>query len=175
MTHEEQPWRKIDRKWAFGQCTSATEVKEAHPKSARMKEVQQDVQAGTQEERLCDAPTGQAQAEEIQEEKVDIDLDYDLTKSPWDPIENYLGSEQEVTLVTQDQPVLHNPLPRYVTETKYLIDLVPTKEVTAVEKQLLKPCRSSLLQAHLPRRKQRMEMMMQHWTKQTKNILNKWR
>ena len=82
---------------------------------------------------MCDAQTRQAQAEEIQDVKVDIDQDYDLTKSPLYPIYNYLGSEQEATLVAQSQPMLHDPLPRYMTETKYLIDLVPTKEVTTSE------------------------------------------
>ena len=32
------------------------------------------------------------------------------------------------------QPVLHDPLPRYVTETKYLIDLVPTQKEVSSDK-----------------------------------------
>ena len=47
---------------------------------------------------------------------------------------NYLGSEQETTPAVRSQPVLHDPLPRYVTETKYLIDLVPTQKGVASEK-----------------------------------------
>ena len=47
---------------------------------------------------------------------------------------NYLGSEQETTPAVRDQPVLHDSLPRYVTETKYLIDLVPTQKETVSDK-----------------------------------------
>ena len=133
MTRDEQPWKKIDRKWVFGQSTSATEVKETHHKSAQTKELQDVHQASDQEERLHNAQTRQAQAEEMEDDEVDINQDYDLTKSPWDPIDNYLGSEQEATPVVQSQPMLHDPLLRYVTKTKYLIDLVPTKEVTISE------------------------------------------
>ena len=34
----------------------------------------------------------------------------------------------------RDQPVLHDSLPRYVTETKFLIDLVPTQKGTVSDK-----------------------------------------
>ena len=49
-------------------------------------------------------------------------------------MDNYLGSEQETTPAIRDQPVLHYSLPRYVTETKYLIDLVPTQKETVLDK-----------------------------------------
>ena len=78
--------------------------------------------------------SAQAQAEEQPEEENDIDQDYGLTKPPFDPMEGYLGSEQEATLAVRNQPALHDSLPRYVTETKYLIDLVPTqKEIVGDE------------------------------------------
>ena len=109
-THDEQPWRRIDRKQTFGQSTSVPEVKDAHQESAL-------------EEKAQGTETEKAQAEEVQDEEVDIDQDYDLTKSPFNPMDNYLGSEHEATLVVKSQPMLHDPLPRYVTETKYLIDL----------------------------------------------------
>ena len=47
---------------------------------------------------------------------------------------NYLGSKQETTPAIRDQPALHDSLPRYVTETKYLIDLVPTQKGTVSDK-----------------------------------------
>ena len=40
MSHTEQPQRKIDRKWAFGQSTSAPEVPDAQPECAQPEEVQ---------------------------------------------------------------------------------------------------------------------------------------
>ena len=49
-------------------------------------------------------------------------------------MDNYLGSEQETTPAIGDQPVLHDSPPRYVTETKYLIDLVPTQKETVSDK-----------------------------------------
>ena len=49
-------------------------------------------------------------------------------------MENYLGSKQETTPAVRDQPVLHDSLPRYVTKTKYLIDLVPTQKETVSDK-----------------------------------------
>ena len=64
----------------------------------------------------------------MQDEEDDIDQDYNLTKPPFNPMDNYLGSEHETTPVIKNQPMLHDPLLRYVTETKYLIDSVPTKE-----------------------------------------------
>ena len=90
-THDEQPWRKIDQKQAFGQSTSAPEVKDAQP-------------------------------EEVQGEEIEIDWDYDLTQSPYNPIDDYLGSEQETTPATKSQPMVYDPIPRY------LHDLVPTKK-----------------------------------------------
>ena len=72
--------------------------------------------------------------EEQPREEDDIDQDYDLTKSPFDPMGNYLGSEQETMPAIRDQPVLHDSLLRYVTETKYLIDLVPTQKETVSDK-----------------------------------------
>ena len=47
---------------------------------------------------------------------------------------NCLGSKQETVAAIRDQPVLHDSLPRYVTETKYLIDLVPTQTGTVSDK-----------------------------------------
>ena len=47
---------------------------------------------------------------------------------------NYLGSEQETMPAVRDQPVLHDSLLRYVTKTKYLIDLVPTQRETVLDK-----------------------------------------
>ena len=76
-----------------------------------------------------------AWAEERPEEEDDINQDYDLTKSSFDPIEGYPGSEQEATLAVMTKPALHDSLLRYVTETKYLIDLVPTrKEIVGDER-----------------------------------------
>ena len=49
-------------------------------------------------------------------------------------MDNYLGSEQETMPAIRDQPVLHDSLPRYVTETKYLIDLVPTQKEIVLDK-----------------------------------------
>ena len=110
---------RIDRKRAFGQSTRVSEVKDTHHGS-------------TQKEKVPDAHSEQAQAREKQEDEDDIDQDYNLTKSPFDPMGNYLGSEQETMPAVRDQPVLHDSLLRYVTETKYLIDLVPTqKEITS--------------------------------------------
>ena len=83
---------------------------------------------------MQDTRTEQAQAEVVQDEEDDINQDYDLTKSPFDPMDNYLGSKHETTPAIKNQPMLHDPLPRYVTETKYLIDLVPTKEGVTSEK-----------------------------------------
>ena len=37
-----------------------------------------------------------------------------------------------------DQPALHDSLPRYVTETKYLIDLLPTQKEIVVDKRATK-------------------------------------
>ena len=113
-SHDEQPQRRIDRKWAFGQSTSVPEVKDIHQGSAL-------------EEKVQGAHTEQAQSEEVKDEEDDSDQDYDLTKSPFNPMDNYLGSEHETTPAVKSQPMLHDPLLRYVTETKYLIDLVPTK------------------------------------------------
>ena len=47
---------------------------------------------------------------------------------------NYLGSEQETMPAIRNQPALHDSLPRYVTETKYLINLVPTQKGTVSDK-----------------------------------------
>ena len=49
-------------------------------------------------------------------------------------MDNYLGSKQEAMPAIRDQPVLHDFLPRYVTETKYLIDLVPTQKEIVSDK-----------------------------------------
>ena len=121
MTQDEQPWNRIDRKRAFGQSTGGSEVKDTHHGSAPG-------------EKGSDAHSEQARAEEQPREEDNIDQDYDLTKSPFDPMGNYLGSEQETMPAIRDQPVLHNSLPRYVTETKYLIDLVPTQKGTVSDK-----------------------------------------
>ena len=74
------------------------------------------------------AQSERAWAEEQPEEEDDIDQDYDLTKSPFDPMEGYLGSEQEAAPAVGNKPALHESLLRYVTKTKYLIDLVPRLE-----------------------------------------------
>ena len=79
-TQDEQPQRRIDRKRAFGQSTSVSEVKDTHHGSA-------------QKGKMSDARSKQALAEEKQDEEDNIDQDYDLTKSPFDPMGNYLGSE----------------------------------------------------------------------------------
>ena len=121
MTQDEQPSSKIDRKWAFGQSIGISDVKDTHHR-------------GAQKEKVPDAHSEQAQAGEKQEEEDDIDQDYDLTKSPFDPMGNYLGSEQETMPAVRDQPVLHDSLLRYVTETKYLIDLVPTQKGVTSDK-----------------------------------------
>ena len=117
MTQDEQPRKRIDRKWAFGQSTGGSEVKDTHHVSAPG-------------EKGSDAHSEQAQAEEQPREEDDIDQDYDLTKSPFDPMGNYLGSKQETMPAVRDQPVLHDSLPRYVTKTKCLIDLVPSQKGT---------------------------------------------
>ena len=109
MIHDEQPWRKIDRKQAFGQSTSAPEVQDTHPESAQPEEVQ-------------DAQPEHAQLEEVQDKEADIDQDYNLTQSPFNPIDDYLGSEQETALATGNQPMVNDPIPRY------LLHLVPTKK-----------------------------------------------
>ena len=121
MTQDEQRWRRIDRKRAFGQSTSGSEVKDTHHGSAP-------------EEKVPEAHSEQAQAGEKPEEEDDIDQDYDLNKSPFDPMGNYLGSKQETTPAIRDQPALHDSLLRYVTKTKYLIDLVPTQKGVVSDK-----------------------------------------
>ena len=120
-TWDEQPRRKIDRKGAFSQSTGISDVKDTH-------------RGGAQKEKVPDAHSEQAQAGENEEEEDDIDQDYNLTKSPFNPMGNYLGSEQEITPAIRDQPVLHDSLLRYVTETKYLIDLVPTQKGVTSDK-----------------------------------------
>ena len=121
LTQDEQPWRRIDRKQAFGQSTGGSEAKDTHHGNAH----------GA---KGLDAQPEGAQAEEQPREEDDIDQDYDLTISPFDPMDNYLGSEQDTTLAVRDQPVRHDSLLRYVTETKYLIDLVPTQKETVSSK-----------------------------------------
>ena len=121
MTQDEQPWKRIDRKQAFGQSTGGSEVKDIHHGS-------------TLGEKVPDAHSEQAQAGEQPVEEDDIDQDYNLTKSPYDPMGNYLGSEQETMPAIRDQPALHDSLLRYVTKTKYLIDLVPTQKGTVSDK-----------------------------------------
>ena len=85
-------------------------------------------------EKVPDAHSEQARAGEQPAEEDDIDQDYDLTRSPFDPMGNYLGSEQETTPAVRDQPALHDSLPRYVTKIKYLIDLVPTQKGAVLDK-----------------------------------------
>ena len=121
MTQDEQPRKRIDRKQAFSQSTGGSEVKDTHHGS-------------TPGEKGSDTHSEQAWAEEQPREEDDIDQDYDLTKSPFDPMGNYLGSKQETMPAIRDQPVLHDSLPRYVTKTKYLIDLVPTQKGTVSDK-----------------------------------------
>ena len=121
MTQDEQPWRRIDRKRAFGQSTGGSEVKNTHHWS-------------TPDGKMPEAHSEQVQAGEKPEEEDDIDQDYNLTKSPFDPMGNYLGSEQETMPAIRDQPALHDSLPRYVSETKYLIDLVPTQKGVVSDK-----------------------------------------
>ena len=121
MTQDEQPRRRIDRKWAFSQSTGGSGVKDTHHES-------------TPGGKVPEAHSEQAQAGEQPVEEDDIDQDYDLTKSPFDPMGNYLGSEQETMPAVRDQPALHDSLPRYVTKTKYLIDLVPTQKGTVSDK-----------------------------------------
>ena len=57
-----------------------------------------------------------------------------FTMSQFDSMGNYLGSEQETMPAIRNQPALHDSLPRYVTETKYLIDLVPTQKGAVLDK-----------------------------------------
>ena len=121
MTQDEQPRRRINRKWAFDQSTGGSEVKDTHHGSVLG-------------EKVPEAHSEQAQAGEQPVEEDDIDQDYDLTKSPFDPMRNYLGSKQETTLAIRDQPALHDSLQRYVTETRYLIDLVRTQKGTVLDK-----------------------------------------
>ena len=80
MTQDEQPRKRIDRKLAFGQSTGGSEVKDTHHGSAPR-------------EKVPDTHSEQAQVGEQPVEEDDIDQDYDLTKSPFDPMVNYLGSE----------------------------------------------------------------------------------
>ena len=121
LTQDKQPRRKIDRKQALSQSTGGSEVKDTHHGNAPG-------------EKGSDAQSERARAEEQPGEEDNIDQDYDLTKPPFDPMDNYLGSEQETMPAVRDQPVLHDSLPRYVTETKYLIDLVPTQKETVSDK-----------------------------------------
>ena len=121
LSQDEQPRRRIDRKRAFGQSTGGSEVKDTHHGNAPG-------------EKGSDTQFEQARSEEQPREEDNIDQDYDLTNSPFDPMGNYLGSKQETMLAARDQPVLHDSLPRYVTETKYLIDLVPTQKETVLDK-----------------------------------------
>ena len=121
MTQDEQPQKRIERKRAFSQWTGGSEVKDTHHGS-------------TPGEKGLDTHSEWAQAEEQPREEDNIDQDYDLTKSPFDPMGNYLGSKQETTPAIRDQPALHDSLLRYVTETKYLIDLVPTQKGTVSDK-----------------------------------------
>ena len=121
LTQDEQPRRKIDRKRAFGQSTGGPEVTDTH-------------HGNTPGEKGSDTQSKRAWAEEQPGEEDDIDQDYDLTKPPFNPMDNYLGSEQETTSAVKDQPVLHDSLLRYVTKTKYLIDLVPTQKEIALDK-----------------------------------------
>ena len=120
-TQDKQPRRKIDRKRAFGQSTGGSEVKDTHHGNAPG-------------EKGWDAQSEHTWAEEQPREEDDIDQDYDLTKSPFNPMDNYLGSEQETMLAVRDLPVLQDSLLRYVTETKYLIDLVPTQKEIVSDK-----------------------------------------
>ena len=62
-------------------------------------------------EKGSDAQSERAWAEEQPREEDNIDQDYDLTKSPFDPMGNYLGSKQETMPAIRDQPVLHDSLP----------------------------------------------------------------
>ena len=121
MTQDKQPQKRIDRKQAFGQSTGGSEVKDTHHGSAPG-------------EKVPDAHSEQARVGEQPVEEDDIDQDYDLTKSPFDPMGNYLGSKQETMPAVRNQPVLHDSLLRYVTETKYLIDLVPSQKGTVSDK-----------------------------------------
>ena len=121
MTQDKQPQRRIDRKQAFGQSTGGWEVKDIHHGS-------------TPGEKVPEAHSEQAQVGEQPVEEDDIDQDYGLTKSPFEPMVNYLGSKQETTPAIRDQPALHDSLLRYVTKTKYLIDLVPTQKGAVSDK-----------------------------------------
>ena len=75
-----------------------------------------------------DAQPQCAQLEEAQGEEAEIDRDYDLTLSPYNPIGDYLGWEHETTLATETQPMAHDPIPQY------LLNLVPTKKGVTPEK-----------------------------------------
>ena len=117
MTQDEQPQKRIDRKRAFSQSTGGSEVKDIHHGS-------------TPGEKVPDTHSERAGVGEQSVEEDDIDQDYDLTWSPYNPMGNYLGSKQETTPTVRDQPALHDSLLRYITKTKYLIDLVPTQKGT---------------------------------------------
>ena len=110
-TTDEQPQMKIDRKQAFGDSETRVTHQECVP-----------------EAKGSDAQLEQTQVEEQPRKEADIDQDYDLNEPPYDPMDDYLASEQEATPTVRDQMALHDPLPKYLTDTKYLIDLVPTQK-----------------------------------------------
>ena len=60
------------------------------------------------------------QPEEEQGEEAEIDHDYELTQSPYNPIGDYLGSEQETTPATKSQPMVHDAIPRYLIDQECL-------------------------------------------------------
>ena len=161
MNQDNQPRRRIDRKRAFGQSTGGSEVKDTHHGS-------------TPEEKVPEAHSEQAQAGEQPVEEDDIDQDYNLTKSPFDPMGNYLGSKQETMLAVRNQRALHGSLLTYVTETKYLIDLVPTQKGTVSDKPAMEavPEQSSSCSTALSLRMRTMTLF-KNW--QMGNTLNRWR
>ena len=78
MTQDEQPPKKIDRKQAFGQSMGSSEVK--------------DIQHGSVlREKVPDVHSELAWAGEQPVEEDDIDHYYNLTKSPYNPMGNYLA------------------------------------------------------------------------------------
>ena len=60
----------------------------------------------------------ETQPKEVQGEETEIDHDYDLIHSPYNPVDNYLDPIPEATPTTKKQPMVHDPLPRYPIDLK---------------------------------------------------------
>ena len=62
----------------------------------------------------------ETQPEEVQRQETEIDCDYNLIHSPYNPVDDYLDPSLEATPTTKKQPMVHDPLPRYLIDLKSL-------------------------------------------------------